>query len=113
MKLAIHPLLAVAGGFLGVAATFYLLNVHDGIIKHTPPCAPIRGITVASVCAMTLLGAALGIAGWRGAHGRNVWVLVAVFAILLNVGALSVWSYWLSTETLLPYGKWCYKVGMP
>jgi hypothetical protein len=104
--------LAVAGVFVGGAATWYLLGVYDGIIKHTPPCAPVRGVTVASVCAMTLLGAALGIAGWRGANGRNVWVLVAVVAILVNVGALSVWGYWLSAETLLPYEKWCAKVGM-
>lgn len=113
MKRQIHPLLAVASVFFGVAATWFLLNIHGGIIKHTPPCAPIRGITVASVCAVTLLGAALGTAGRRGARGRNIWVLVAAFAILLNIGALSVWSYWLGTGTLLSYDKWCQKVGMP
>lgn len=104
----------VASAILGAIAVYYLMDVHGGMLKHTPPCAPITGLAVIAVIALTGIGAALVMLGWWLARRRWLWLSVALLvATTLNVGALSVWGYWLGTGTLLSYDKWCQKVGMP
>lgn len=101
----------VASVITGAVVVSYLADVHSGIVKHTPPCAPITILTVLTVFALTGIGAALGATGAWQAPRR--WLPVALLALALNGGAISVWGYWLGTETLLPYDAWCRKVGMP
>ena len=101
----------VASAIMGVVVVWYLMDVRSGFAKHTPPCAPITVQTVLAVFALTGIGVALGAMGVRRVSRR--WLPVALLALALHVGALSVWGYWLGKGTVLPYDKWCEKVGMP
>lgn len=111
MNRGIFPILAVIGLLFGVMAWIDLRDVHSGIIKHTPPCAPVTMMRVAVVLALTGTGIAIGIVA--GMRRIKPWLPVALLAIVLNLGAIAVWSYWLGTETVLSYDKWTQKVGMP
>jgi hypothetical protein len=113
MKRFIHPALALLGVLFGVVAFLYLRDIHDGFIKHTPPCAPIRRSTVLIVFAFTAIGAGISVLGFLAARRRMLWFPVVLVAVFLNVAAFSTWGYWVGNKTLLPYDDWCRKVGMP
>jgi hypothetical protein len=108
-----HPAPALLGIAFGAIALLYLKDVHGGIVKHAPPCAPITGSTVLIVFAFTAVGIALGRVGFLETRRRKRWLPVALIAVLLNVAAFTTWGYWIGSKTLLPYDAWCKKVGMP
>jgi hypothetical protein len=111
MKRTLISLLVVIAVLCGIVAWLDIREVQAGIIKHTPPCAPVTTQRLLAVLAVTGTGIALGLVA--SVKRPRQWLSLALLAIVLNVGAFSVWGYWLSTETLLPYEKWCAKVGMP
>ena len=101
-------------GFLFAAYSwFYLFEVWDGIRKHTPPCAPIRSSTVFLVFAFTAVGAAISFAAAIVVVRRRNWTAVAMLALVLNLAACATWGYWIGNRMLLPYDRFCEKVGMP
>jgi len=112
MKKLIHPALALLGALFGVLALLYLREIHGGIVKHTPPCAPICRSTVFIVFAFTALGATVSVVGFLAARRRKLWLPVMLLAVFLNLTALSIWGYWVGSKTLLPYNDWCKKIGM-
>jgi hypothetical protein len=112
MKRLMHPALAVLGITFGVIALLYLKQVHGGIVKHSPPCAPITAPIVLLVFTFTASGAALGVVGLLAARRWLLWLPVALLAVLLNAAAFTTWGYWIGSKTLLPYHDWCTKLGM-
>lgn len=112
MKKFMGPIILVVSFAFASIALYYCYGVWTGISKHTPMCAPICADTVIIVFIFTGFGLFISIIG-LGLVLKKRWLLcVAIVAVGLNLSALLIWSYWNITETLLPYGKFCDKVGM-
>ena len=105
--------LVVGALLMGTVALLYLHDVWTGIVKHSPPCAPITSGTTLIVFLFTGLGTALSGLILFGARRRQRWIPAALLAVLLNATELCIWAYWIGSKTLLPYDEWCTKVGMP
>ena len=113
MKKYIGPAITAIGLLVASVAWFYLLRVWAGIKIHTPHCAPIGDTTVPIVFYFIGAGVMACLVAAVLCFRRRAWASVAIMALVLNLAALSTWGYWIKNEMLLPYDRFCDKVGMP
>ncbi len=112
MKKWITPGLVVLGVVIALISAHYLHEVWGGISKHTPPCAPIGEKTVPAVFAFTAFGVIVAAGAATAARRRPLLLILALLAVLTNVVCFAIWTDWIRTEKLVPYDRFCEKIGM-
>ena len=99
-------LLAVAAGAI---LSLYCRDIWRGMQMYDPPLAPITPLATGGTFGLALIGVLTGVVAMS--RGHRFFRLLGTLGALVCISAAALWTYWLSSDMLMPYAEFADLIG--